>query len=112
MVLDLARLNDKPTAITDKSGEDDKSFHKLWELSNRLSLTLMRIIVANKIKSNIPQTESATKYLKFVKEFFHSDDKSLAGTLMAKLAIMKFNGSRGMQNHIIEMTNIATRFGP
>ena len=26
--LDLSLLNDKPTAITDKSSEDEKSFHK------------------------------------------------------------------------------------
>ena len=96
MVLGLARLNDKPTAITDKSGEDDKSFHKLWELSNRLSLTLMRIIVANKTKSNIPQTESAKESLKFVEEHFRSTDKSRAGTLMVELTTTKFDGSCSM----------------
>ena len=42
-------------------------------------------------------------------ERFHSADKSLAGTLMAELTTMKFDGSRSMQNHIIEMTNIAAR---
>nr|XP_016514639.1 PREDICTED: uncharacterized protein LOC107831391 [Nicotiana tabacum] len=65
--------------------------------------------IANNIKSTIPQTESAREYLKFVEERFHSTDKSLAGTLMAKLTTMKFDGSRSMQNDIIEMTNIAAR---
>jgi len=109
MDLDLALLNDKPTAITDKSSEDEKSFHKSWERSNRLSLMFMRMTVANNIKSTIPQTESAREYLKFVEERFRSADKSLAGTLMAELTTMKFDGSRSMQNHIIEMTNIAAR---
>ena len=31
MDLDLALLNDKPTTITDKSSDDDTSFHKSWE---------------------------------------------------------------------------------
>ncbi|XP_049394460.1 uncharacterized protein LOC125858676 [Solanum stenotomum] len=109
MDLDLALLNDKHTAITDKSSEDEKSFHKSWERSNRLSLMFMRMTVANNIKSTIPQTESAREYLKFVEERFRSADTSLAGTLMAELTTMKLDGSRSMQNHIIEMTNIAAR---
>ncbi|XP_059285804.1 uncharacterized protein LOC132039316 [Lycium ferocissimum] len=44
-----------------------------------------------------------------MEERFRSADKSLAGTLMAKLTTMKFDGSRSMQNHIIEMNNIAAR---
>nr|XP_016441496.1 PREDICTED: uncharacterized protein LOC107767097 [Nicotiana tabacum] len=109
MDLDLALLNDKPVAITDTSSADEKSFHKVWERSNRLSLMFMRMSIANNIKSTIPQTESAREYLKFVEERFRFTDKSLAGTLMAELTTMKFDGSRSMQNHIIEMTNIATR---
>ncbi|XP_049342875.1 uncharacterized protein LOC125807187 [Solanum verrucosum] len=109
MDLDLSLLNDKPTAITDKSSEDEKSFHKSWEHSNMLSLMFMRMTVANNIKSTIQQTESAREYLKFVYEHFHFADKSLAGTLMVELSTMKFDGSRSIQNHIIEMINNATR---
>ncbi|XP_016453596.2 uncharacterized protein LOC107777938 [Nicotiana tabacum] len=109
MDLDLALLNDKPAAITDSSSADEKSFYKAWERSNRLSLMFMRMNIANNIKSTIPQTESAMEYLTFVEERFRSADKSLAGTLMAELTTMKFDGSRSMQNHIIEMTNIAAR---
>nr|XP_016450851.1 PREDICTED: uncharacterized protein LOC107775614 [Nicotiana tabacum] len=109
MDLDLALLNDKPAAITDSSSADEKSFHKAWERSNRLSLMFMRMNIANNIKSTIPQTESAREYLTFVEERFRSADKSLAGTLIAELTTMKFDGSRSMQNHIIEMTNIAAR---
>jgi len=36
-------------------------------------------------------------------------DKSLVGTLMSTLTTMKFDGSRTMHEHVIEMTNIATR---
>ena len=74
-----------------------------------MRLMFMRITVANNIKSTIPQTESLRQYLKFVEEHFRSADKSLAGTLMAELTILKFDGSISMQNHIIEMNNIASR---
>ena len=43
------------------------------------------------------------------KNIFRSDDKSLAGILMAKLMTIKYDGSKGMQDHIIEMTNIVVR---
>ncbi|XP_075076904.1 uncharacterized protein LOC142163508 [Nicotiana tabacum] len=109
MDLDLGLLNDKPVAITNSSSADEKSFYKIWERSNRLSLMFMRMNIANNIKSTIPQTESAREYLKFVEERFRSTDKSLAGTLMVELTTMKFDGSCSMQNHIIEMTNIAAR---
>nr|XP_016515975.1 PREDICTED: uncharacterized protein LOC107832627 [Nicotiana tabacum] len=109
MDLDLALLNDKPAAITNSSSADEKFFHKAWECSNRLSLMFMQMNIANNIKSTIPQKESAREYLKFVEERFRSADKSLTGTLMAELTTMKFDGSHSMQNHIIEMTNIATR---
>ena len=65
--------------------------------------------IINNIKSTIPQTESAKKILAFVEEFFCSTDKSLAGTLMIKLTTMKYDESKSMQDHIIEINNIAAR---
>ena len=69
----------------------------------------MRMTIANIIKTTIPQTESAKEYLKFVEERFRFVDKSLAGTLMAELTTMKYDRSQGMQQHIIEMSNITAR---
>ncbi|XP_074556836.1 uncharacterized protein LOC141819121 [Curcuma longa] len=69
----------------------------------------MRMTIANNIKTTIPQTENAKEYLKFVEERFRSADKSLAGTLMAQLTTIKFDGSCSMQEHTIEMTNIVAR---
>ena len=70
MNVDLALLNDKPTAIIDKSSKDEKPFHQSWKHFNRLSLMFRRMTVANNIKSTISQTKNAIKYLKFVKERF------------------------------------------
>ena len=48
--------------------------------------------------------------MKFVKDHFHSANKSLARTLMVESTTMKFAGSYSMQEHIIEITYIAARF--
>ncbi|KAG6474285.1 hypothetical protein ZIOFF_068211 [Zingiber officinale] len=109
MGLDLSLRVEKPAAITDTSSDDEKNIHDAWEKSNRLSLMFMRMSVANNIKSALPHTESAKEFIKFVEERSQTTDKSLAGTLMATLTTMKFDGSRSMHEHVIEMTNITAR---
>ncbi|KAG6488269.1 hypothetical protein ZIOFF_057028 [Zingiber officinale] len=109
MDLDLSLRVEKPAAITDTSSDDEKNIHDAWEKSNRLSLMFMRMSVPNNIKSALPHTESAKEFMKFVGERSQTIDKSLAGTLMATLTTMKFDGSRCMHEHVIEMTNIAAR---
>ena len=44
-----------------------------------------------------------------VGEYSQTADKSVVGTLMSTLTTMKFDGSRTMYEHVIEMINIAAR---
>ena len=69
----------------------------------------MQMSIANNIKSTLPKTESAIEFMKFLEERSQTADKSLAGTLISTLTTMKFDGSCTMHEHVIEMTNIATR---
>ena len=70
---------------------------------------MMRMTVANSIKTTFPIIESAKKFMWLVGECSQTADKSVAGTLMSTLTTMKFDGSRTMYEHVIEMTNIAAR---
>ena len=65
--------------------------------------------IASNIKTTFPKTEKAKDFLKFVEEYSQTTDKSLAGTLMGNLTTMKFDGSRTMHEHVIEITNVSTR---
>ncbi|KAA0031640.1 Retrovirus-related Pol polyprotein from transposon TNT 1-94 [Cucumis melo var. makuwa] len=67
--------------------------------------------VANNIKSTIKNTEDAKEFMKSVEKCSQSEsaDKSLAGTLMSTLTNIKFDGSRTIHEHILEMTNLAAR---
>ena len=107
--LDLALQVEKPTAITDKSSTEEKALHKAWERSNRLSLMFMRMTVANNIKSTLTTTESAKEFKKFVEEKSQTADKSLAGTLMSTFTTMKYDGSRTMHEHVLEMTTLVAK---
>ncbi|GKA67475.1 hypothetical protein Tco_0767392, partial [Tanacetum coccineum] len=56
----------------------------------------MQMRIANNIiKSTLPgiKNQNAKDFLKLVEENFYSADKALAGTLMAELTIVKFDGS-------------------
>ena len=106
---DLAMLEEKFVTIIDVSSNEEKVHYKTWERSNRLSLMLMRMTVTNSIKTALPKTESAKKFMWLVGECSQTADKSIVGTLMSTLIIMKFDGSRTMYEHVVEMTNIAAR---
>ena len=112
MDLDLTLRVEKLAYITVLSTAEEKNHYKTWERSNILSLMYMRISIANNIKTSLPKTDNAKEVLKFVEERSQTADKSLAGTIMSTLTTMKFNGSRTMHEHVIEMTNLLARCRP
>ena len=57
---------EKPAAITNESSDNEKSFHKIWERLNILSLMSMQMTVANNLKATLPKTDSAKEFMKFV----------------------------------------------
>ena len=69
----------------------------------------MRMTIANNIKTTLPKTGSAKEFLSNVEDCFKTANKSLLGTLMAKLTTMKFDGKRGIQEYAIEMTNLVAQ---
>lgn len=107
--LDRCLTAEKPAALTDTSSADDKRNFDVWERSNRLSLMFIRMAILPNIGTSIPIIDTAVELLKEIDARFRAADKSLAGTLMAKLTTMKYDGSRSMQEHIIEMTSIAAK---
>jgi hypothetical protein len=69
----------------------------------------MRMTIAKNIKTILPKTNDAKEFLANVAECFKTPDKSLAGILMAKLTTMKFDGTRGIQEHVLEMKILAAQ---
>ena len=110
--LDLAVISEeKPAAITGTSTESDKSFHEAWVRSNRLSLNLMRMTMAENVKPSMPKTENAREFLMRIKEYSQSDiaDKSIVRTLMSELTTKKFDWSRPIHDHVTSMANLAAK---
>jgi len=65
--------------------------------------------ITSNIKFVLPKIDNTKKFMKFVEKHSQIVDKSLTGTLMSTLTTMKFDSSRTMHEHIIEMTNIVVR---
>ena len=65
--------------------------------------------IAINIKTTLSTTNNATKFLNNVKECFRIVDKSLARTLMANFTTIKFDSTREMYEHILEMKNLAAK---
>ena len=62
--------------------------------------------IVKNIKTTLQKTDDAKEFLANVAERFKIVEKSLTGTLMAKLTTMKFDGTQGIQEHVLEMTNL------
>ncbi|KAG8382277.1 hypothetical protein BUALT_Bualt05G0060000 [Buddleja alternifolia] len=84
MNLELTFLEEKAAKITDTSNDVEKLKNKAWD------------------------SVTTKEYLKLVEKRFRSADKSLAGTLMDEFKTMKYDRSRSMQQHVLEMTNTET----
>lgn len=112
VALDLAILIDEqPPAVSETSSEAEKSIYEAWERSNRLSLNLMRMIMAENIKPSMPKTENAKEFMAKVKEYSQSNlaDKSIVGGLMSELTTKKFDWTQPIHDHVTYMSNLATK---
>nr|VDD10182.1 unnamed protein product [Brassica oleracea] len=91
--------------------ESEKSRYERWERSNRLSLNLMRLTMAESIKPSMPKTEKAREFLEKIKECSQSElaDKSIVGSLMNELTTKKFDWSQPIHDHLTHMSNLAAK---
>uniref|UniRef100_A0A2C9V4Z2 Uncharacterized protein n=1 Tax=Manihot esculenta TaxID=3983 RepID=A0A2C9V4Z2_MANES len=98
-----------PAAITETSTEADKSYYKAWERSNRLSLNLIKMTMAENVKPPMPKMDNAREYMLKIKEYSQSDitDKSIVGILMSELMTKKFNWLQPIHDHVTGMQNLA-----
>ncbi|KAL6328071.1 hypothetical protein AAG906_033343 [Vitis piasezkii] len=109
MDLDLALCVDEPLVPTESSTQTKKTSNERWERSNRLSLMFIKSSIGKSIRGSISVYAKAKESLKAIEQQFEASDKALASTLMTKVCSMKFNGIKGVCEHIMEMRDIAAQ---
>jgi len=64
MELDFALIMDEKSATNSETrSEEDKSLYHTWDKSNRLSLSLMKITLAENVKPSMPKTKDAKEFM-------------------------------------------------
>ena len=57
------------------------------------------------------ETQTAKEYLMVIIVRFNLGDKDVVGKLMAELTTTRFNGTKAMQQHVLDKENLAARLG-
>ncbi|RVW51338.1 hypothetical protein CK203_075501 [Vitis vinifera] len=109
MDLDLALRVDEPMVPTKSSTQTQKASYERWERSNCLSLMFIKSSIGKSIRGSISECAKVKEYLKAIEQQFETSDKALASTLMTKMCSMKFNGTKGVREHIMEMRDIVAQ---
>jgi len=64
MELDFVLITDEKSATNSETrSEEDKSLYHTWDKSNRLSLSLMKITLAENVKPSMPKTKDAKEFM-------------------------------------------------
>ncbi|KAL4591583.1 hypothetical protein LXL04_004552 [Taraxacum kok-saghyz] len=109
MELDHALRFDPPEALNEKSTTEQKLFYDKWERSNRMSLMIIKNSISMPIRGAIPDSENEKTYLESVEEQFRGTSKAHASTLILKMLTTKYDGSSGVREHIMMMTDMANK---
>ncbi|KAK3005947.1 hypothetical protein RJ639_016733 [Escallonia herrerae] len=109
MDLDYALRVDAPTALTAESSTEQKAAYEKWELSNRISLMIMKGSITTAIRGAIPDSDNAKLYLAHIEEQFQGSSKAHATTLITKMVTLKYSGSNGVREHILWMNDMASQ---
>ncbi|KAF5788317.1 putative RNA-directed DNA polymerase [Helianthus annuus] len=105
--LDYALRHDPPAALTAESNADQKIEHEKWERSNRMSLMVIKNSISSAIRGAIPDSENAKEYLNSVEEQFKGSSKAHASSLILKMLTTKYEGTSGVREHIMMMSDMA-----
>ncbi|XP_042509262.1 uncharacterized protein LOC122084907 [Macadamia integrifolia] len=103
-------INEEETPpLTNESDAEKRKNHKKWNRCNCLSMKLLRVNISKGIKGSIPECQTVLELLAMIDEQFIETDKSKASTLIKRFSSLKYDGKRGVREHIMNMRDIAAQ---
>ncbi|KAD4385252.1 hypothetical protein E3N88_25420 [Mikania micrantha] len=106
---DYALREPAPPTLTDKSTSEAKLLYEKWEKANRMALMFIKNSISPIIRGAIPDLVNAKAYLTAVEEQFKGTSNAHASTLIMKLVSTKYDGIRGIREHIMMMNDMARK---
>ena len=108
MDIDYAIKKDKPT-ITNTSITVEKALYEQWERSNLLSVMFIKTKISTSIWGFVNYRDNVKALLKAIDEQFVTSNKALASTLIMKFSSLRLTYVNGVQEHIMQIRDIATQ---
>ncbi|BBH07046.1 hypothetical protein Prudu_018854 [Prunus dulcis] len=105
---DLALREEKPEVTANSNAEQKQKLEKC-EKSNRICLLVMKKSMTETICGGITESENAKEFLEAIGLKFKESEKAETGTLMTKLATMKYDGVEDMRVYLLSMTEVASK---
>ncbi|CAM8880783.1 unnamed protein product [Rhodiola kirilowii] len=110
MYLDLALREPKPIHLANSRSAFDRNHLRMWEHSNRHSLMIICRGILGIFRGMVPdETISAKDYLAEFEKRFVENDKVKTSELLANLISMKYFGKGNVKEHIMEMSQLASK---
>ncbi|GAV87561.1 UBN2_2 domain-containing protein, partial [Cephalotus follicularis] len=109
MDLDHALRINTPVVIMAQSTIEQRAAYEKWERSNRMSLMIMKSSISVSIRGAIPDSNDAKTYLASVEEQFKGSSKAHASTLIMKMLTTRYDGTRGVREHIMMMNDMTSK---
>lgn len=107
--IDIAIREDKPSALTATSTPEQKTYHKEWTRANNKALMLIKRSIDDTLVKAIPNSDDAKTFMASVGERYAISGKAEAGQLMDSFINMRYDGSSGVRQHIMQMMTIANK---
>ncbi|KAK3009901.1 hypothetical protein RJ639_010547 [Escallonia herrerae] len=92
-----------------KNSIEQNAAYEKWECSNRISLMIMKWSITTNIHGAIPDSNNVKLYLVHIEKQFQGSSKAHATTLITKMVTLKYNGSRGVREHILRIDDMASQ---
>ncbi|XP_073222585.1 uncharacterized protein [Cicer arietinum] len=110
MDLDLALRIDRPSTPKDSSSSEEKLEYEKWDRSNRISLMIIKRGIPEVFRGAVPdEIDTAKNFLAEMEKRFVKSDKAETSSLLQNLISMKYQGKGNIREHIMMMSNIASK---
>ena len=86
--------------------------HRKWVTANKKCLAVIKNMIEPTIVSSIPECDTVTEYLDRIKSQFTGFSKIYANQLMKQLVTKGYSGNGGIREHILRMSNLASKLKP
>ncbi|XP_050222295.1 uncharacterized protein LOC126672388 [Mercurialis annua] len=109
MDLDLALREPCPTPLMDLNSSDELKKFKRWDLSNRISLMIMKNTILETFLDTMSEKIDAKKFLDTLEELLSKSDKADTSASLRKLVSMRYKDKRSIREYILEMFHLSEK---